>query len=139
MSLPSTWTETLALLAAAIDGSPDDAQEWVRSAVEARWGIQSLRDLDRVHRQLAFQKTIGAAYALEEAGVPERLGAWLLYRDGTLEPAGGYPGRRALIAARFARYFDGVAPEGPPWQVEDGEDGYPARAELAAAADFAAV
>lgn len=61
----------------------------------------------------------------------------LCYRDGSLEPLDGYPGRRGQIAAAFARYFDGAAVDGPPWRVSPYEDDRPTAAEyLDEPADF---
>lgn len=143
MGLPQTWAEVLDRLSRAL-GSPEtrDAEEWLREAVEARWGTSTLHELDRGARQIAFQKASGVLLALEEAGLPDELvdpdgvwPRWLLYRDGTLEPAEGYEGRRASIQAALARYF-GVSVEGPPWRIGPLETDRPSYDEYAASANF---
>lgn len=146
MGLPANWTELLARLAARL-GDPEagrrDAEEWLREAVEARWGTATLHDLDRTGRQIAFQKASGVLLRLEDEGLPDELVSadgdlppMLLYRDGSLEPLDGYPGRRAAISATVARYFDGVKVEGPPWRVGPLETERPSYDEYVAAADF---
>lgn len=143
--IPASWSALLDRLAAILGGRSEEAraeaEEWVRGAVLARYGVASLHDLDRVRRQLAFQKSAGALLLLEQDGVPETLAidgepAWLLYRDGTIEPAAGEPSRRGRVAEAFARYFDGVAIDGPPWQLSPEEGGRPTREEWAEPADF---
>jgi hypothetical protein len=145
MTLPASWRELLDRLARQV-GDVRDAEEWLRDAVEARWGVTSLHDLDRVSRAVAFQKASGVLLALEEQGLPDELVApdgdlppILLYRDGSIEPADGYPGRRRVVAGTVARYFDGVAVEGPPWRIADGENERPTYDEYVAAADFGAL
>lgn len=138
MSLPTSWSALLDRLGRIL--GPDEAEEWLRSAVEARYRVGSLHDLDRVGRQLVFQKSAGVLLLLEDEGVPETLTAeggqaWLLYRDGSLEPALGQPSRRERVARAFARYFDGVEVEGPPWRVSPEED-LPTRGEYVESADF---
>lgn len=142
MSLPSNWAELLARLARRLGDDGRDGEEWLREAVEARWGVTTLRDLDRGGRQIAFQKASGVLLAIEEDGLPDELvdpdgvlPPLLLYRDGSIEPADGYPGRRAAVAAIIARYFDGVVVEGPPWQVTPIEE-RPTYAEYAGEAEF---
>lgn len=114
----------------------DDAEAWVRSAVEARWGAESLHELDRGVRQIAFQKATGAMLVAEEVGIPDRAGRLLFYRDGTIAPAEGEPTRRELLGGIFSRYFDGVAVEGPPWRLEPEETDRPTMDEWSASADF---
>lgn len=143
--IPQNWSALLDRFAAILgDRSAEaraEAEDWVRCAVHARYRVESLHDLDRVGRQLAFQKSAGALLALEEEGVPQTLKAesgqaWLLYRDGSLEPAVGQPTRRERVAAAFARYFDGVEVEGPPWRVSPEEE-RPTYDEWVDSADFA--
>lgn len=147
MGLPASWSEVYSRFADRLGGDREEAlrdvEEWLREAVEARYRTATLHDLDRVGRQIVFQKASGIVLALEEAGLPEELVApdgdlppMLLYGDGSLEPFGDYPGRRGAIAERVARYFDGVVVEGPPWRLTELETERPLYDDYVAAADF---
>lgn len=123
MTIPGSWTEAIGRMAHLLGGDSfrDEVEEWLREAVEVTWGVQSLRDLDRQTRQIAFQRTAGVLLYLEAADVPDYA---FMY------------GQRAAIAAAFARYWGGIALEGPPWRLDPGETDRPTRAQLAASADF---
>lgn len=105
MALPTSWAEVMRRLARLV-GEPEDVPVWLRQAVDARWGAQSFRDLDRQQRQITFQKACGVLYALQE-------------HEGDLA---FQVGCRHVVACAFARYFDGVALEGPPWMLDPYED-----------------
>lgn len=123
---PRTWPSVLERLALTL-GSSDpegqwwaEAEEWIRQACEARWGADQF-GLSRMQRQLALQKAIGTVLALSE----ER---------GDLTFARGL---RGIVREAFARFWDGVAVDGPPWLIDPGEDRPPYRAWLEAhGADF---
>ncbi len=124
--IPTTWTALLDRLAYQLGGRSEgfqaEAEEWVRTAVDARFGVASLHDLDRGTRQLAFQKSSGVLLALEggEAG-----------NEVALEPD-----CRTRIRALFARYFDGVMVDGPPWRLSPIELDRPSWEDWRGAADF---
>ena len=111
-----SWAEAIHRLGSLLGHDEPTATEWIRQAVEARFG----KDLTRTQRTLAFQKTCGAVLRLQDDE-----GAMLAF----------HPQARAVIQEAFARYFDGVAIEGPPWRLSPFED-LPLRDEwLAAAVD----
>lgn len=119
-SLPQTWAEAIDRLAYTLGGrqeARDDAWEWLRQALEAKWGVDDVRELTRPQRQVAFQKLAGVVWRLEGEGE--------LAFDG---------GLRRVVAAAFAYYFDGLLLDGPAWRVTPLED-RPARAELLDHAD----
>lgn len=147
MGVPSSWPDLLARLAAQLggDGADRSAEEWLREAIEAVYR-KPTGELRREERHVAFQKAAGVLLMLEEQGLPDEVVAadgdlptLLVFRDGSLEPADGYPGTRATVAAAVARYFGGVRPEGPPWRVSDAETDRPSFAEFEAQADFGSV
>lgn len=125
--IPTTWTALLDRLAYQLGGRsgsyPLEAEEWIRTAVEARFDVSSLHDLDRARRQIAFQKSAGVVLGLESGLAAES--------EVALEPD-----CRARIAALFARYFDGVAVEGPPWRISPTETTRPSWEDWNAEADF---
>lgn len=148
MNLPTTWSELLGRLAARLPGGREEAEDWLRSALEARFGVESLHDLDRARRQVAFQKSAGVLLAVEDGDAyrdPDEFRTfdgellWLLWSDGTIESAVGYepgPGYRARMRAVVARYWDGAVVEGPPWRLSPAEPERPTYDEWAADADF---
>jgi hypothetical protein len=138
VALPLTWTEAVVRLSELLSGR-DEAEEWLREAVAAVYGVESLHDLSRADRAVAFRRTAGAVDALEELGVPlEYLGpSGLLLLDppGTVWLAEDGYSRRERIVGVLARYFDGAALHGPPWRLSPYETGRPSREEWATA-DF---
>jgi hypothetical protein len=152
LPLPDSWSEVLDRLAALLDGyyrvdkveggGRVEAEAWLREIVEARYGVTSLRDLPREIRAIVFQKTCGVLLLVEEEGVPLELFNGetgqvdgVVYRDGTIEYGETF-GRRERIARAFARYFEGLTPEGPPWRVSDVEADRPSYEEWAKGAEF---
>lgn len=93
------------------------AHEWVSQALESKWGVPEPRDLPRTTRALALQKAIGALLAVEELG-----------------EVAFAPDQRNLVAACFARFFDGVRLDGPPWRVSPTEE-LPSREEWVESTD----
>jgi hypothetical protein len=83
------------------------AEEWVREACEARYGAD-LPNLHRTRRALALQKTVGTLLALEDEGE-------LVFTIGL----------RAIVAEKFARFWDGVVLNGPPWRLDPREEDRP--------------
>lgn len=143
MALPDSWTSLLDRLGRVLDSAPPEAEEWLREAVRASYGVESLHALDRPARAICFQKAAGVLLRLEEEGIPTELVSadgdlppTILCPDGSLEPRGDYPGRRGQIARAFARYFAGVALDGPPWRLSDLEADRPSYDEWAASASF---
>lgn len=146
--IPTTWSELLGRLARRLPGGREEAEDWIRSAIAARFGVDSLHDLDRVRRQVAFQKSAGVLLAVEDGHAyrdPDEMRTadgdllWLLWADGTLESAAEYeagPGYRSRMRAVVARYWDGVEVEGPPWRLSPAEPDRQTREEWAADVDF---
>jgi hypothetical protein len=126
--IPTTWTMLLDRLAYQLGGRSDgfraEAEEWVRDAVEARYGVRSLHELDRPRRQIAFQKCSGVLLALEQG-------------DGSYDDLAFQSDCRRRVAAAFARYFDGVAINGPPWRISPVEEYRPTWDEWQEPPDFA--
>lgn len=144
--LPGSWTDALDRLGRAL-GGPAEAEEWLRQAVRAAYGRDSLHDLTREERHVAFQRTCGVVLACEEAGWPDevvdgatgRLSLW--WRDGTIDFDPGPRDeaarpRRARVAEIFARYFGGVVVDGPPWRLSPREHDRPAYEEWSQGAEF---
>lgn len=98
-----------------------EAEEWLRQAVAAAYGVASLHDLDRQTRAVAFQKASGVLIALCE-------------HDGDLAFERE---QRRIVQEVFARFFGGHLVDGPAWRLGPDED-LPSRAEYEEAADFAA-
>lgn len=128
--IPKTWTALLDRLAYQLGGRSGsfeaEAEEWIRTAIDARFGVSSLHDLDRGRRQVAFQKSAGVVLSLESGGGAENEVALEL-------------DCRARIQAVFARYFDGVLVEGPPWRLSPAETARPCWEEWRQPADFPGV
>jgi hypothetical protein len=147
--IPTTWSELLGRLSRRLPGGRAEAEDWLQEAVEARYGTASLHDLDRAGRQRAFQKSAGVLLAVEDGDAyhdPLELRnadgdlLWIVWRDGTIEPPGDYqPGYRDRMRAVIARYWDGVAVDGPPWRLTPYEADRPTWEEWSAPADFAGV
>lgn len=91
----------------------------MRQAVAARFDAADLHDLPRPLRALALQKTIGVLFAIVE-------------EEGDLSFV---VGQRAIVAGVFARFFDGVALDGPLWRLDPREDDRPTYEEWVSAAD----
>lgn len=125
--MPGSWADLFDLLARMFGGGEQAraaAVEWIRQAVEARYGVRSLRDLDRGRRAVAFQKACGTWIGLWES------------LEGDLA---FYAGQRDLVRDVVARYWDGAVVDGPPWRVAPTEGMRPTYGEWVAAADFAEV
>lgn len=126
MRRPRSWAELEAGLAYLFGGGEfgaATAREFLQQAVLARYGVESLFDLPRWQRQVAFQKSAGAALDLQEAVE----GDLAFYPSGT----------RRLVREAFARFFDGAVVEGPPWRLDPSELDRPTYEDELAAADFA--
>lgn len=91
-------------MARVLGADPDSAAAWLREAVSASWG-HDLAELPRHIRQVAFQRASGVVLALEDH--PDDLAFAL--------------DQRTIVAAVFARYFKGVALDGPPWRLSPNE------------------
>lgn len=115
MPLPGSWGEVYGRLSEILCVDDSEVETWLREALRAAYGVESLRDLDRRTRAVVFQKTCGVLYSLQdEPG------------DLAFDPR-----VRSIVATAFARYFGGVAPEGPPWRISPYED-LPTRSEYIA-------
>lgn len=109
--VPKTWAETMTRLAYVFGGDERgaaEAREWVRDAISAKWGVESVGDLPRPVRSLALQKTITTLLRIEDEGE-------ILF-DAML---------RSIVAAIFARFWDGVVLDGPPWRISPTETDLP--------------
>lgn len=107
---PRSWAEAYERFAYVL-GDAETAREWVREALEARWGVLDPIDLPRHRRPIAFQKVCGVLMALEEDEYDLAF----------------YVGVRAKVAGVFARFFDGVALAGPRWRLDPRENDRPAQ------------
>lgn len=116
--LPSTWSEAYERISYVV-GDEHAGHAWVEEALERKWGVRDPTALDRTHRKVALQKVSGVVLAIEELGHDL---AFAL--DG-----------RATIARTFARYFDGLVLDGPPWKCSPLESG-PSYDEWASGDDF---
>lgn len=116
-SLPGSWAEVYDRLGDVL-GDDRAGREWVRQALEAAWGVTDPVDLDRARRGLALQKASGVVLALED-------------EDGDVAFRVGV---RAVVAGVVARYFGGVAVDGPVWRLDPTEHDRPTAA--AVSADF---
>lgn len=103
--------------------TPHAAQEWLRQALLATWGVEDPSGLNRPGRSLALQRVIHVVYALED------------HELGQMLPFTGDGGRAATREA-FARRWGGIALEGPPWRLGPAETDRPTHAEWASSADF---
>lgn len=126
MALPSSWAELYARLGRLLAADDAEIDEWLRQAVRGSYGAVSLRDLDRRTRAVVFQKASGVLLALEDG--PEF--------EGPIDDLAFALDLRAVVAATFARYFGGIAVEGPPWRICQADNGRPTRAEYLASAGF---
>lgn len=106
---PRTWSEVFDRLARVFGGPEGEAraaaEEWVAESIDRYWGFHDLRDLPRTRRQIALQRTIGVTLALEEQGE-------LAFAVDL----------RTIVAASFARYWKGIALDGPPWRLDPYEN-----------------
>lgn len=121
-----TWADVVAALASLLGGGEEAEAcvlEWLREAVRARYGSTSLHTLPRAHRQLAFQKTLGTLYDLQEV-------------EGDLAFD---PDIRRTLQAVFARRWDGLHLEGPPWRLSPAEQHLPPHHEWVRESDFSTV
>jgi hypothetical protein len=146
MGLPDSWSVALDRLARRLGGGRE-AEAWLREAVQALYGVESLHELDRTRRAIAFQKTCGVVLAVEETGWPEvvvagatgRVTLWWPCGTIDFDPPPEEPElrpRRVRVAEIFARYFGGAALTGPPWRLSPLETDRPTYDEWAATADF---
>lgn len=122
--MPRSWAELLERIATLFGGGPEAdaaAVEWIRQAVEALWGADSLHDLGRQARAVAFQKACGVWIGLWEG------------REGDLA---FYPDQRDYVRTVVARYWGGILVDGPPWRLGPWELERPTYAEWVARADF---
>lgn len=122
---PRTWSECLERFAYVLGGHSEEcnaaAQEWVAQAVHACWGERSLFDVTRQRRQIALQRTVGTVLWLEDQGeIAFALNV------------------RALVQQAFARYWNGVALDGPQWRMTPIES-LPLYAEISAGAEAVTV
>lgn len=103
--LPKSWSEIYDRFG-VLWGNDYDGPAWVSQAVESKWGVAEITALTRTQRALAFQKISGV----------------LLYVEAT-QPfdLGFMVGLRGFVQAAFAKYFDGVCLEGPPWRLDPTE------------------
>lgn len=119
MSLPTSWAELYDRLAYALGNDRASAEEWVRQALTATWGVSEVTDLPRFRRQIAFQKMSGVVLDVEGKG----------------EIAFAID-QRTIVSASFARYFRGAVLDGPPWRVSAYEQRPTHAAYLDALSDF---
>lgn len=119
---PDSWVGVTAAIAELLAGPESEVSEWLRQALEERYGVQDPSELRPRPRAVAFQKYLGVLYQLrEESGKGD-----LAFRLGL----------RRVICGAFARYFGGVCVDGPAWRLGPDEPDRPRRDEVAASADF---
>lgn len=101
--------------------SRQDAEEWLREALEVAWGVQGVHELPRPRRQLALQRTIGTLL-------------WIQDNHGDVA---FMLDTRSVVADAFARFWGGIVLKGPPWRLDpaDGDD-MPTREEWDSLASF---
>lgn len=124
-----SWAGLFDRLAQALGGVPgrvdgeayEEAELWFRQAVSAHFGVDSLRDLDRAGRQRAFQRAAATIMVVGELGE-------LAFRFGI----------RDELRGAFARTWDGVELEGPPWRLDPSESDRPSFRAHFAEDDFGA-
>jgi hypothetical protein len=134
LDLPDTWAglfDRLAQVLGGAGGRPEgvfyeEAERWFREAVEATYGVTSLRDLDRGERARAFQRACGTLAAVYDACAD--LGCDLAFTYGS----------RDVLRRCFARTWGGAALDGPPWRLDPSETDRPTHEEWATADDFGA-
>lgn len=119
-----TWAGALGRLASILGGGSEqfrvEAEEWLREAVASAYGVESLYDLTRTQRQVAFQRTLVVANDLAGEG----------------EIAFLHDLRR-VVASAFAARFECGPLAGPEWRMSPVERDRPTYREVAALADFA--
>lgn len=101
---------------------PRAAQEWLRQALLAAYGVEDPAALPRVARSLALQRTLHVVLVLGEEH-----GAMLPFT-----PDGG----RVAVREAFARRWGGIALDGPPWRLGPAETDRPVYADWADQANF---
>lgn len=125
--LPDSWADLFDRFAQVLGGAGgkpegsfyEEASEWFQQAVEARYGVPSLRDITRQQRQLAFQRATSTLFALYEHGD-------LAFTIGV----------RAVIRDCFARTWEGVVLEGPAWSLDPTETERPSHVAWKSEDDF---
>lgn len=117
--VPQSWAEWLDRFATLLGGNPGepgvfqaDAREWLRQAVAAVYGVETLTELSREQMKDASRRAAAALLQLEE--------------QGDLSLAFGVRGK---IQAAFAAGLDGIELAGPEWALDPDElkAGRPAR------------
>lgn len=103
--------------------TPHDADEWLRQALQATWGVDDPSELRRPVRSLALQRTLHVVYAIQDGDLADML----IFTDD---------GGRSRIREAFARRWGGIALDGPPWRTGPGETDRPTYQEWSARADF---
>jgi hypothetical protein len=122
-----TWATALERLALILGGGSEqfrvEAESWLREAVACSWRRESLHDLTRSERQVAFQRLLGVAYDLAGEG---EIAFALDHRD--------------LVARAFRRHFclENWQPVGPPWRLAPTETTLPTWDELCEFENFGA-
>jgi hypothetical protein len=125
--LPANWAELeqrLGYIFGGGAGGAATAREILVQAVAGRWQVESLHDLDRLRRAVAFQKFCGMTVALEDEP-----GDIAFYASGL----------RELVQRTVARFFDGHTIAGPEWRMDPSETDRPLFSALVTDADFADV
>lgn len=117
--MEETWATALERLALILGGGSEqfcvEAETWLREAVAQCWRRDSLHDLTRTERQVAFQRVLGVAYDLAGEG---EIAFALDHRD--------------IVARAFRRHFclENGQPTGPAWRLAPTEDDRPTWDEL---------
>lgn len=123
--LPGSFAEVRQRLARLFGGGPlgdADAAEWLREALSASYaGVEDEGDLPVAQRGLALQRASGALLMLEEHDVPDLAFVF---------------GLRQIVARAFARYFNGLMLDGPPWRLGPDEPDRPLWQDWARGAEF---
>lgn len=113
-NLPANWTELTERLTYHLGA--EETPIWMRQAVQAAHGVDSIQALSQADRRLALQRFSGVLFDLDETEGPE-----LAF----------HPDHRKIVRKAFARCFEGHALEGPEWRLSGDGDERPARGSAA--------
>lgn len=120
-----TWEDARERLSRVLGGpgpsSDAVADEWIREALAAAYGLQDASGLSPERFYLACQRLHRVVRSLEDMG-----------------DVAFTTDLRATVASSFSRFFD-VELEGPPWRIDPTDDARPPWREWKEAADFGMV
>lgn len=105
---PKDWKEMFARLAGVLGGVPSseaEAKEWMKQAIMARFGKETLRELDDQQQQEVARRGKLVLRELEESSGD------LAFTNGA----------REIISRAFSKHWEGIAVYGPPWRLDASE------------------